>query len=195
MLLYSAALVAAVAVVLALVALWLKPLQERNIAIEQQQMVLRAAGLDVPSSEVETLYNQHIREVNLLDDASMPAYLFDSQCIIPVRGTGLWGPIWGYLCFDSTWTVTGAVFDHKGETPGLGGEIASPQFAQRFIGKRVVDDLGKQLIPIRLKKHADPRSLYEVDAISGGTMTSNGVSEMLQVGLNHYKDYILQQKI
>lgn len=192
MLLYSAALVAVVALILAVVALWLKPYQQRNVAIEQQQMVLRAAGIDAPSSQVEALYAQHIREVNLLDDASMPAYLFGSQCIIPVRGTGLWGPIWGFLCFDSTWTVTGAVFDHKGETPGLGGEIATPQFAQRFIGKRVVDELGQQLVPICLKKHADPSSPYEVDAISGGTMTSNGVTQMLQEGLNHYKEFIVQ---
>lgn len=192
MMLYSAALVAVAAVVLAVVAVWLKPFQQRNVAIEQQQMVLRAAGIVVEADQAETIYAREICEVDLLDDDQLPAYLYGSQCILPVRGTGLWGPIWGYICFDSTWTITGAVFDHKGETPGLGGEIATEQFARRFEGKRVVDEMGTTLMPIVLKKHANPDSPYEVDAISGGTMTSNGVTAMLEDVLNRYKDYIVK---
>ena len=98
-----------------------------------------------------------------------------------MRGTGLWGPIWGYLALDSTSTVVGAVFDHKGETPGLGGEIATDKFAQRFIGKKM------DVQPIHLKKNADKNNPHEVDAISGGTMTSNGVTAMLQKAYENYK--------
>lgn len=192
MMLYSAALVAVAAVILAVVAVWLKPFQQRNVAIEQQQMVLRAAGISADANQAEAIYAREIREVNLLNNNQMPAYLYGSQCILPVHGTGLWGPIWGYICFDSTWTITGAVFDHKGETPGLGGEIATVQFAQRFVGKRVVDEMGTSLMPIVLKKNANPNSPYEVDAISGGTMTSNGVTAMLEEGLNQYKEYIVK---
>ena len=98
----------------------------------------------------------------------------------PLHGTGLWGPIWGYLALDDNGTVVGAVFDHKGETPGLGGEIASDKFAQRFISKKFSGQ------PIVLKKNADKDNYYEVDAISGGTMTSNGVTAMLAKAYDDY---------
>ena len=74
----------------------------------------------------------------------------------------------------------GAVFDHKGETPGLGGEIATDKFAQRFIGKRMDTQA------IQLAKNADHSNPYEVDAISGGTMTSNGVTAMLEDAFERY---------
>jgi Na+-transporting NADH:ubiquinone oxidoreductase subunit C len=76
--------------------------------------------------------------------------------------------------------VVGAVFDHKGETPGLGGEIATDKFAQRFFGKKMDTQA------IHLKKNADKSNPYEVDAISGGTMTSNGVTAMLQSAFDDY---------
>ena len=107
--------------------------------------------------------------------------------IIPLKGNGLWGPIWGYIALadDSFSTVVGAVFDHQGETPGLGAEIATDNFAKRFIGKRM------ELRPIKLTKNADKDSPYQVDAISGGTMTSNGVSDMLEKAWEDYE--FLQQ--
>lgn len=193
-LLYSAALVTVVAVILTVVSVSLKPLQARNQAIEKKQMILKAAGIASTTESAERLYADHIREVNLLQRDSLPAYLCESHCIIPVEGTGLWGPIWGYLCFDEQWVITGAVFDHKGETPGLGGEIATDAFAQRFIGKSCTDTLFTRFIPIVLKKQADPASPYEVDAISGGTMTSNGVTAMLSDCLSKYQDYMLSPK-
>ena len=84
-------------------------------------------------------------------------------------------------------TVVGAVFDHKGETPGLGGEIASDKFAKSFIGKSM------DVRPIELKKNAkkeSPFNKYEVDAISGGTMTSNGVTAMLKKAFEDYSDIV-----
>ena len=106
--------------------------------------------------------------------------MFDGGVVIPLRGTGLWGPIWGYMALDGEGTVLGAVFDHKGETPGLGGEISTDKFAARFEGKKMDTQ------PIRLKKHANPQDNYEVDAISGGTMTSNGVTNMLAAAFEDY---------
>ena len=129
--------------------------------------------------------------MNILDRDSLPAFLYETSCIIPVRGTGLWGPIWGYICFDENWVIEGAVFDHKGETPGLGGEISTDAFARRFVGKSCTDSLMTRFVPIVLKKHADPVSPYEVDAISGGTMTSNGVTAMLETCLSRYQEYML----
>lgn len=184
---YSTALVAIVAVVLTVVAVSLKPLQVRNEQIETKQKILNAVGIKSTVNDAEALYANNIREVNLLERDSLPAYLYKDNCIIPMRGVGLWGPIWGYIAFDSEWKVIGAVFDHKGETPGLGGEIATEEFASRFIGKKIVDD-DFNFIPIILKKNADKSSPYEIDAISGGTMTSNGVTEMLRNCLSKYSE-------
>lgn len=189
--LYSAALVTVSALILTLVSTSLKPRQERNREVEKKQMILKAAGIVSTTKDAEKLYDENIREVNLLDRDSLPAYLYETSCIIPVQGTGLWGPIWGYICFSEDWVIDGAVFDHKGETPGLGGEIATDAFARRFIGKCCTDSLFTEFVPIVLKKQADPDSPYEVDAISGGTMTSNGITAMLETCLSKYKDYML----
>lgn len=191
---YSAVLVTVSALILTVVSMGLKPRQERNQAVEKKQMILKAAGIVSTPQTAERLYAEKIREVNLLDRDSLPAYLYETSCIIPVRGTGLWGPIWGYICFDEDWVIDGAVFDHKGETPGLGGEISTDAFAWRFIGKSCTDSLMTQFVPIVLKKNADPDSPYEVDAISGGTMTSNGVTAMLEESLKKYQDYMLTNK-
>ena len=191
---YSAVLVLVSALVLTVVSTSLKSRQERNRSVETKQMILKAAGLASTPQTAEQLYSENIREVSLLDRDSLPAYQYTSCCIIPVRGTGLWGPIWGYICFDENWVINGAVFDHKGETPGLGGEISTDAFAQRFVGKSCTDSLLTEFVPIVLKKHADPNSLHEVDAISGGTMTSNGVTRMLQDCLSKYQDYMLTSK-
>lgn len=191
MIIYSAVLVAVVAVVLSITAVALKPLQERNKEREQQQMILKAVGVDVPRQEVEKEYNRCIGQAYSDDSLMYYYYDFDNRdgIILPLRGTGLWGPIWGYLAIDKSGAIVGAVFDHKGETPGLGGEIASDKFAQQFIGKRITDSDG-HVKPVRLKKSADHSSPFEVDAISGGTITSNGVNDMLAADLAKYKDLI-----
>ena len=118
-----------------------------------------------------------------------------TRYILPVWGKGLWGPVWGYLALDANWdTVSGVVFDHKGETPGLGAEIAGKAFQDQFPGKHIFNGEG-QLVSIALLKGGmakdDP---YAVDAISGGTLTSIGVENMLKDGLEGYLAYIEKQR-
>ncbi|MCR4658934.1 MAG: FMN-binding protein [Bacteroidales bacterium] len=171
---YSAVLVVVAALILTVVSVSLKPLQERNQQAETKQMILKTIGVDATRENADKLYADHITEAD-------GYYTFAGGIVIPLKGAGLWGPIWGYLALDSGSTVVGAVFDHKGETPGLGGEIATDKFAQRFIGKKLD-------APIVLKKNADRNNLHEVDAISGGTMTSNGVTSMLEAAYNEYRN-------
>ncbi len=175
---YSTVLVAIVAVILSVVSVSLKPLQERNQRVETKQMLLRTIGVESTKNNAEDLYAQHITETQLPD--GKPYFSFEGGVVIPLRGTGLWGPIWGYMALDPQGNVLGAVFDHKGETPGLGGEISTDKFAARFVGKKMDTQ------PIQLKKHADREDKYQVDAISGGTMTSNGVTAMLQSAFDDY---------
>jgi len=111
--------------------------------------------------------------------------------IIPVVGNGLWGPIWGYVALSSDKnTVSGATFDHKTETPGLGAEITEPFFQDPWVGKKVFGDNGEFKSIKVVKGGADDFDLHGVDAISGGTITSNGVSEMVERTLSIYESYL-----
>ena len=193
---YSAVLVVVAALILTVVAVSLKPAQEKNQRAETKQMILKTIGIEATRDNADELYAKYITEKT--NEKGLPYYSFEARgeglyrhggYVIPLNGTGLWGPIWGYLAidFDASSTVIGAVFDHKGETPGLGGEIATDKFANRFIGKSM------DVHPIVLKKNASkefPDSKYEVDAISGGTMTSNGVSAMLEKAFKDYSDLV-----
>ena len=111
--LYSTVLVVIVAVLLTAAALWLQPYQQRNKENEKRMMILSAAGITDG-------------QITLLEE-TLPIYLVnDSISVIPMEGKGLWGPIWGYFAIapDGS-TIIGANFDHKSETPGLGGEITT----------------------------------------------------------------------
>lgn len=115
--------------------------------------------------------------------------------IIPVRGKGLWGPIWGYISLESDMnTVYGVSFGHKSETPGLGAEIETQKFQQQFVGKKIFDESGKFVSVDVIKGGANTDDLHGVDAISGATITSNGVSNMLENILKNYIPYFKKQQ-
>jgi len=115
--------------------------------------------------------------------------------IVPLRGSGLWDAIWGYIALDEDRnTIKGAVFDHKGETAGLGAEITQQWFMDRFVGEKIFDMSG-DLVGIRVSKtNNDPNDIdkddHEVDAISGATITGDGVSDMIIERLQHYLSYL-----
>jgi Na+-transporting NADH:ubiquinone oxidoreductase subunit C len=111
------------------------------------------------------------------------------QVILPVRGYGLWSTMWAFLALDAESiargaehvTVRGVTFYEHGETPGLGGEIENPRWQQRWEGKRVFDPEWR--VVLEVTKQADPQSDVEIDALSGATITSNGVDGMLRFWL------------
>ena len=124
----------------------------------------------------------------------MPLYISNidgsEKYIIPLRGTGLWGPIWGYISLDNDMnTVYGAVFDHKAETPGLGAEINRDFFEKPFNGKRIFDLQGDFVSIAVVKGGAKENDYHAVDGISGGTITSDGVTAMLKERLDKYLPY------
>lgn len=132
-----------------------------------------------------------------------PLYLADvegaSYYIIPLRGAGLWDAIWGYIALESDRnTIKGAVFDHKAETAGLGAEITQQWFMDRFVGEKVFDNDGKLMGISVSKTNNDPKDLdkndHEVDAISGATITGDGVSDMIIERLTHYQPYLEQMQ-
>jgi len=118
-----------------------------------------------------------------------------SLFIIPVRGKGLWGPIWGYIALEGDMnTVYGVSFGHKSETPGLGAEIETEKFQNEFTGKKIFDESGKFVSVKVIKGGTDPSNPYGVDAVSGATVTSDGVTEMLERTLGNYIPYFKKAK-
>jgi Na+-transporting NADH:ubiquinone oxidoreductase subunit C len=114
--------------------------------------------------------------------------------VLPVRGKGLWGPIWGYIALeDDMNTIYGANFDHKGETPGLGAEINQKFFQEPFKGEKLFDETGKFVSVQVVKGGAKPDDLHAVDAISGGTITSKGLEAMLKDNLSLYENFLKNQ--
>lgn len=112
------------------------------------------------------------------------AYIFSAY------GAGLWGPIWGWVALKTDFsTIAGVKFDHKGETPGLGAEIATAHFGSQFNGKEIFTNGELTSIAI-VKGGANPESTNEVDAISGGTITSNALQQTIQMWFDAYLPYI-----
>ena len=107
--------------------------------------------------------------------------------IVPVYGAGLWGPIWGYIAFDNNGnTIYGAYFSHEGETPGLGAEIEKPAFQNQFEGKDIFAQNGEFTSIAVVKTGKEPQGKAWVHAVSGGTITSQGVQKMLFDSLEPY---------
>lgn len=109
--------------------------------------------------------------------------------VVPVYGMGLWGAIWGYIAVDADFQhVYGAYFNHEGETAGLGAEIKDNRsWQEKFKGKSVFDTKGKVILGVKKKVE---NSDSEVDAVTGATLTSNGVDDMLKECLAKYKSII-----
>lgn len=108
--------------------------------------------------------------------------------VIPVYGMGLWGAIWGYIALDADKnTVYGAYFNHESETAGLGAEIKdSKAWQDQFKGKKIFAE-GSDNVAIAVKKHADIKNpASECDGVTGATLTSDGVTLMLQDCFSKY---------
>lgn len=135
-----------------------------------------------------------------LEQRNLPIYISrdddgNEYFIFPVHGRGLWGPVFGYVALESDYnTVFGVIFDHDSETPGLGAEINTPAFEKQFKGKKLFDETG-EFVSIRIiKPGSAPPGIHNVDGISGGTITSQGVEEMLSEVLGSYSTYFKNKK-
>lgn len=115
--------------------------------------------------------------------------------VIPVYGMGLWGPIWGYIAVDDDKdTIYGAYFNHESETAGLGAEIKdSRKWQSQFHGKKIFSADGES-IALAVKKKSDVKNpASECDAVTGATLTTDGVSLMLQECMGEYKTFLKQK--
>lgn len=157
----------------------------------------------VVNDKGETVEGENAFSINVAAEAKkpynerlLPVYVCNlpeagTKYIIPLSGMGLWGAIWGYVALnDDATTIYGAFFDHASETPGLGAEIAKPEFQNQFDGKLMMKN-GEFLPVTVVKKGQKPEGDEDyVDGISGGTITSKGVGAMLDDCLRPYKAYL-----
>ena len=137
-------------------------------------------------------------------DQRFPLYVANVEkntyYIVPLRGAGLWDAIWGYIALkEDQNTIKGAVFDHKAETAGLGAEITQKWFQNRFVGEKILDQQGSLKGIVVSKTNNDPNDTdkedHEVDAISGATITGDGVTDMIMERLTHYMPYFKNQRL
>ena len=212
---YSVVMVVIVAVLLAVTSLSLQERQGENILNEKRQQIVKALGEDPATAS----YSDVVAEAVMLDkngqkiegktDADIfsalgdltasfdageyPIFKANNGCVVvPVYGAGLWGPIWGYIALEPDMnTVKGIVMDHSGETPGLGAEITTSKVQSSFVGKTIFE--GDNFVSVSMRKGGATNN-HEVDAISGGTKTCDGVNAMLKSGLEGYLPYINANK-
>lgn len=212
-LIYSAVLVIIVAFLLSFVASILRDRQEANEKNDKKAQIL--AAINIKGDDVEANFAKYVTAQvidangNVVegkdgfdidfgkksDENNLPLYVCNvdgaTKYIVPVKGNGLWGPIWGYVGLnDDKSTVYGIYFNHEGETPGLGAEIVTEGFQHPFIGKHIKNANGEVVSIAVLKKGLTAQGQEQVDAISGGTITSNGVNDMLKNSLKNYEKFL-----
>jgi Na+-transporting NADH:ubiquinone oxidoreductase subunit C len=179
--------------------------KDKNAFIEQEfekyiadSYVVNFNGETVDRDAFEVTLNIKVQADKPAEERLYPVFVYTDESgahkyIVPVRGKGLWGPIWGYMAFEPDMnTIAGAIFDHAKETPGLGAEINTSWFEEEFIGKKIFNEQD-EFVSIGVLKSVDTRNNpHAVDAISGGTITSDGLDDMLEdylVGyVAHFKE-------
>lgn len=191
---YMTVVVIIVAVLLALANQSLKPRQEANILLDKQKQILGALKVDYSAGNPAEIYMVLVNDTLTYGDKEVYVANLNGETkyILPLSGKGLWGGIGGYLALDEDKnTIYGVNFNHESETPGLGAKIVELPFREQFEGKHIRNAAGEVVSVAVLKsgKHAEGQE--QVDAISGATITSSGVSTMLHEELvNNYQEFL-----
>ena len=218
---FAILMVIVVGSLLAIASQGLKTRQDKNATDKKMMSILSAINIDATRENAQEMYNKYVidskiisgkdlsaeafnvdikkefRDKNIsISDRNYPLYICekdsDKYYIIPVIGTGLWGPIWGFVALESDFkTIYGANFDHKSETPGLGAEIKYASYSDQYTGETISDTTGSFQPIIVVKDGSGSGINSKVDGITGGTITSKGVEEMttrtLEVYVNYFK--------
>ncbi|MAN35532.1 MAG: NADH:ubiquinone reductase (Na(+)-transporting) subunit C [Candidatus Marinimicrobia bacterium] len=176
-------------------------LKEFNDNIKEITLDLSGNVLsDVNHDQFVTKENNATGELKYYIDENeyLPLFLSETMnaIIIPISGKGLWSSLYGYFAIDKNnfSTVKGITFYKHGETPGLGAEITKEWFKSSFTGKEVYLDDSIESIKVTKAGQANENSLYEVNGISGATITSRGVEDLLKRDLLRYENYFRKNK-
>ncbi|MDG1849753.1 MAG: NADH:ubiquinone reductase (Na(+)-transporting) subunit C [Flavobacteriales bacterium] len=216
---FAIVMVVVVGALLAVASQGLKTRQDKNATDKKMISILSAINVEATRANAQEMYDKYVVDSKIIagkdlsaeafdvdikkefrdkklaaSDRNYPLYICEKDSIryyvIPVIGTGLWGPIWGFVALESDYrTIYGATFDHKTETPGLGAEIKYASYSDQYTGEIVADTSGV-FQPIVVVKDGSGSGLNaKVDGITGGTITSKGVEEMTTRTLEVYVNY------
>lgn len=217
---YIVVLVVVVGSALALTSISLKDKQIENANADKMRQILASVNLNAPADSIAEWYGRYITDTFVVDQAGetlpgveafsvnvqqqaqlaadereLPVYVCTladgvKKYIVPLYGSGLWGPIWGYVSIDADGTtIYGAYFAHQGETPGLGAEIEKPAFSDQFHGRQLFKNgIFRPVAVVKAGQHPAGDEDY-VDGISGGTITSRGVGAMIDNCLTPYQNF------
>lgn len=207
---YASVMVVIVAFLLAFVNSTLRDQQNKNIELDTKKQILSSLGVKGVKDADAAFQQVEAQDMIVAADGSLAPYegafvtnyanddknhIFvckvdgQTKYVIPVYGAGLWGAIWGYVALnDDKNTVFGTFFSHASETPGLGAEIAADWFQKQFQGKHVMDGA---TVALGVEKNGKvERPEFQVDGVSGGTITSKGVDSMLKECLANYTNFL-----
>lgn len=171
---------------------------KKSLIINANGEVVSEVSSDQLAGEADEAFSKDATA--LVAEGKYPLFVADfggkDSYVIPLNGAGLWNKIWGYIAIDATdgSTVLGVDFGNAGETPGLGAEMSTPMFADRFSGKQVFKNGQFKSIAV-VKPGTVLADQDYVDGLSGGTLTSNGVHDMLKNGLAPYKSFLEQHNV
>lgn len=219
---FSIVLVVIVGAILSSLSLGLKPYKDKNAEVKKQIDILNAIGVSSDRTTAQELYAQYVGENTFVvsaqgeklegedaftldvqkqhrdktisvDGRKFPVFVANKNdttlYVLPTVGKGLWGPIWGFVAVgEDMETILGASFDHKTETPGLGAEINQTSFEKQFIGSKIATNITV------VKDGSGKSDAQKVDGITGGTITSKGVEEMMNRTMAVYAAYFSKSK-
>ena len=216
---FAIVMVVVVGTLLAVASQGLKTRQDKNATDKKMISILSAINVEATRANAQKMYDVYVVDSKIIAGKDLSAEAFDVDIkkefrnkklaasernyplyicekdsnryyVIPVIGTGLWGPIWGFVALESDFkTIYGANFDHKSETPGLGAEIKYTSYSDQYTGEMISDTTGT-FQPIIVVKDGSGSGLNsKVDGITGGTITSKGVEEMTTRTLEVYVNY------
>ena len=217
---YTVVMVVIVGTLLAFLATKLKPKQDANKLNEQKTSIMKAFGeadasfdkvvtvglLSADNEFITVAKNDWTTVFKAIDNRTelrkaqdnLPIFKMEkdgtTKYVLPIVGKGLWGDIWGYVALQQTEDnveITGIVMDHAGETPGLGAEITTEAVQAKFQGKKLYNEAGE--FAVRMQK-GGAQNEFQVDAITGGTKTCDGVNAMLAESVGKYAAFLLGEE-
>ncbi|MDH5620885.1 MAG: NADH:ubiquinone reductase (Na(+)-transporting) subunit C [Gammaproteobacteria bacterium] len=177
-------------VLVASAAIVLKPKQLRNQEEFRQRIILEVAGLMEPGGDIAALFaGIESENVVIANGESVEIYLAKDgnelqQIILPVEGKGLWSTMRGYLAVapDGN-TIMGFRFYEHAETPGLGDQVDRAEWRELWVGKQIYGDGDTPRIEVIkgfVQREGNPDAKYQIDGLSGATLTANGVTKLVR---------------
>lgn len=190
---YATVMVIIVAFLLAFISSALKPTQDANVLRDTKNQILISLNITgLKGVAIDQKFAEVVTDTIQVDDKVVYQASVDgaTKYVLPVKGRGLWGGLWGYISVDDDRQhVFGTYFDHESETAGLGARIKERWFQEQFNGKPIFTD-NPQQVALTVVKKGQSKAETEIDGVTGATLTSNGVADMVTNGLQAYISFL-----